>query len=362
MRCCADEEGMSPVAAAREFVAAMVEPRPDPYAGADLETSRRVTAALLGLSTLLALCFLPLEPPDEELGDAGWAIAAALVAGGAAATVMLVRRRPGFRGLLMVAYAGVAGVCALDWLAGGASAYSHLFILWLGAGAVHPPRRAFTYLAVMIAALWLPFAYGHPNSGDAVELAAQSLLLLAIGSVLISYLFHVRRQRLGLQAGAEVARRLARVDSLTGLPNRRALDETLTVEVARSARAGNPLAVGLVDLDGLRRVNERFGHLEGDRCLQEAARAMERSLRANDLCFRWGGDEFVVVLAGTDRAGADGVLQRMAEGVGRVCAEGDDRGLTVSYGTAELAEGGSAEDLLAAADLALMEQKTQKRR
>jgi diguanylate cyclase (GGDEF)-like protein len=354
---------MSAIAAAREFVAAMIEPRRDPYEGAELETSRRVTAALLGLSALLALCFLPLEPPDDELGAAGWIVAGAVLAAGAGGTVLLLRKRPGFRELLVVAYAGPAGVSALDWLATrGASAYSHLLILWLGAGAVHPPRRAFVHLAVLIVLLWLPYAYGDRGPGDAVELASQSLLLVAIGSVLISYLFHVRRQRVGLRAGAEVERRLARVDSLTGLRNRRALDETLTGEVTRSSREGVLLAVGLIDLDGFRGVNERYGHIQGDRCLQEAARAMERSMRGSDLCFRWGGDEFVVVLPRTDRRSAEAVLQRMAEEVGHVCALGEQKGLTLSYGVAELPEGGSAEDLLALADLALMEQKTEKRR
>lgn len=89
---------------------------------------------------------------------------------------------------------------------------------------------------------------------------------------------------------------------------------------------------------------------------------MERSLRGSDLCFRWGGDEFVAVLPGTDREGALGVLQRMAEEIGQVCALGEDRGLTLSYGVAEMPDGGSAEDLLALADLALMERKTAKRR
>ena len=354
---------MSAIAASRDFVAAMIEPRRDPYEGADLDTSRRVTAALLGLSTLLAIALLPLEPPDEELGWAGWALAGAVLAAGAAGTVMLLRRRPGFRDLLAVAYAGVAGVGALQWIAEGAApVYSHLLLFWLGAGAVHPPRRAFAHLGVLLVVLWSPFLWGEAAPGEAVELAAQSLLLVAIGLVLISYLFHVRRQRVSLQAGAEVARRLARVDSLTGLRNRRALDETLTVEVASSERSGRPLAVGLIDLDGLRRVNERYGHVEGDRCLQEAARAMERSMRSSDTCFRWGGDEFVVVLPGSDRESARAVLHRMAEHVGRVCAIGEERGLSLSYGVAELPKNGSPEDLLALADLSLMEQKTGKQR
>jgi diguanylate cyclase (GGDEF)-like protein len=349
--------------AAVDFVRAMFEPRPDPYEGADLATSRRVTGALLGLSALLSLSFLPFEPPDQQIGAAGWLLGLAIVAAGLVGTFLLLRRTPGFNELLMVAYAGVAGVAALNWLAGGnSSAYENVFVLWLGAGAVHPPRRAFTHLAVLIGFLSLPLLYQGTGNDVVADWAAEVLLLLAIGSVLTSYLFDVRRQRAGLRAGAEVARRLARSDALTGLGNRRALDDTLNGETARSARRGTPLAVGLVDLDGLRRINDRYGHLEGDRCLREAARAMEKSVRGGDMCFRWGGDEFVVVLPGTDRAGAEGVLARMAESVGRVCASNDDAGLSLTYGVAQLTPGETAEDLLALADLALMEQKTEKRR
>jgi two-component system, sensor histidine kinase LadS len=346
-----------------DFARAMFESRPDPYEGADLATSRRVTIAFLGLSSLLSLSFLPFEPPDQQIGAGGWLVGAAIVAAGLVATFLMLRRKPGFNDLLLVAYAGVAGIAALNWLAGGdSSAYEDLFVLWLGAGAVHPPRRAFLHLAVLIGFISLPLLYQGTGDDVVADWASEVLLLLAIGPVLIAYLFYVRRQRAGLQAGAAVARRLARSDELTGLGNRRALDDTLTGETARSAREGIPLAVALVDLDGLRRINDRSGHLEGDRCLREAARAMEKSVRGSDLCFRWGGDEFVVVLPGTDRPGAEGVLARMAESVGNVCASDDDVGLTLSYGVAELTPGESPEDLLAMADLALMEQKTEKRR
>jgi two-component system, sensor histidine kinase LadS len=354
---------MSAQGAARDFVRAMFESRPDPYEGGEISIARPVTAALVGLSSLLALVMLSFEPPTAAFGAGGWALAVAIVLAGFAAAVLVARREPGFDDLLIVAYAGVVAVGVLNWLAGGGSSgYSELFVLLVGAAGTHPPRRAFPYLAALVAVLWAPLVYGEA-SGHAVRmLGAESLVLVAIGCVLISYLFYVRQQRSGLRAGAEVARRLARIDALTGLGNRRALDQALTSQAASSSRGGSPLSVALVDLDGLKRINDRFGHLEGDRCLQEAARAMERSVRGSDLCFRWGGDEFVVLMPTTDRPGAEQVLARMAEDVGRVCPREGEPGLTLSYGVAELQEGASAEDLLAMADLALMEQKTEKRR
>jgi diguanylate cyclase (GGDEF)-like protein len=191
---------------------------------------------------------------------------------------------------------------------------------------------------------------------------AEALILVALGSIMAAYLHHVRRQRAGLQSGVEVARRLARVDAPTGLGNRRAFEEALTVEIASAAREGRPLSVGLVDIDGLRRVNDGWGHLEGDRCLREVALAMERSLRATDRCFRWGGDEFVLVLPGSDQAAADDVLARMAASVGGSCAAPDGRSIELTWGSAAIAVGASTEDALAQADVALMERKTEKRR
>jgi diguanylate cyclase (GGDEF)-like protein len=335
----------------------------DPYSGADLARSRRFQAGLLALCGLLALAFLPFEHVDDQLGDAGWAIAAALglvAIGGAAA---LRRREPSFDDLLVVAYAGIAGIALLNYLAGGgSSAYEDLYVLWLGTGAAHPPRRALPHLAVMVAALALPLLYEGTGRETVHDMAAEALILVALGGLFTAYQAAVRRQSAGLEAGAEVARRLASVDELTGLGNRRAFDEVLTVESVRAARDGVPLSVGLVDVDNLRRINDRYGHLEGDRCLGEVARAMERSLRATDRCFRWGGDEFVVVMPGADREAAGRVLGRMAASVGRACEAPDGRPVELTWGAAQLEPGGSAEELLAAADLALLERKTEKRR
>ena len=167
---------------------------------------------------------------------------------------------------------------------------------------------------------------------------------------------------MGLRSGAEVARRLAGVDPLTGLGNRRAFDEALTVEIARCERQGSPLVVGLVDLDNLKRINDRYGHLEGDRSLSEVARILEGAVRESDRCFRWGGDEFVVVMPDTDRAGGGEVLGHVAEAVRQAFEGQDGRSIALTWGAAEHEAGTDAEEALAAADLALLEAKTDKRR
>src|ERR671918_555317 len=286
----------------------------DPYAGADVATSRRFQAGLLGLCGLLTLAFLPFEPVDDQIGDAGWAIAAGLGLLAIGGAVLILRREPSFDDLLVMAYSGIAGIAFLNYLAGGgSSAYEDLFVLWVGTGAAHPPRRALTHLATMVAALALPLLYEGTSAEIIDDMAAEALILIVIGVLLTAYTASVRRQRAGLEAGAEVARRLASVDEVTGLGNRRAFDEALTVEVGRAAREHVPLSVGLVDVDNLTRINERYGHLEGDRCLSEVARAMERAVRAADRCFRWGGDEFVIVMPGTDRDTAEQALVRVAE-------------------------------------------------
>jgi diguanylate cyclase (GGDEF)-like protein len=348
---------------AHEFLRGMFGRRRDPYAGADLGTSRRIMVALLALNGLLVLVLLPIEPVDEQIGAVGWALAAGIVAAAGVGAVLVARRAPTFDDLLVIAYVGVAAIATLNWLAGGgSSAYEDLYVLWLAAVAPHPPRRAFTLLIVMLGALALPLVYEGTNSAIVGDMVAEALLIVSFGSILFSYLYLVRQQRLGLRAGAEVARRLASVDVLTGLGNRRAFDDSLTVELARAARDKAPLSIGLVDIDSLKRINDMYGHLEGDRCLGDVARVMESSVRSSDRCFRWGGDEFVVVLPGSGRDAAMDVLQRMAQNVRETCAEPDGRGLEISWGAAELSPGASPEDVLAAADVALLEHKTEKRR
>ncbi len=104
---------------------------------------------------------------------------------------------------------------------------------------------------------------------------------------------------------------LARTDALTGLRNRRGWDEDLRVELARAARNGDLLAVGMIDLDCFKDFNDNHGHLAGDELLKDAAIAWRRNLRATDVLARYGGEEFALALPSRSRQAANAALVRL---------------------------------------------------
>jgi serine phosphatase RsbU (regulator of sigma subunit)/anti-sigma regulatory factor (Ser/Thr protein kinase) len=184
----------------------------DPYAGADLPSSRNATAVLVALHGLLILVLLPLFPPTEGLGEeAGWALAlAGALMNIAAATWLLRARQVRFGVMLALAYAGIAQLVLLQFLAQTVLPYQALMLIWVGAGAVQPPRRALPLLAVLLAATLAPIAIGEP-SAETRDLIGRALLFAAIGLVLIAYVAYVRAQRVMLRA----QERDARADALT---------------------------------------------------------------------------------------------------------------------------------------------------
>ncbi|MET0965091.1 MAG: diguanylate cyclase [Nakamurella sp.] len=108
--------------------------------------------------------------------------------------------------------------------------------------------------------------------------------------------------------------RMAMSDALTGVPNRRAFDQSLRSEWRRCARAVEPLSVLMIDIDNFKRFNDTFGHLVGDAALIAVARALSAALhRAGDVLARYGGEEFAVVMPGVDAGGALTMAERLVE-------------------------------------------------
>jgi diguanylate cyclase (GGDEF)-like protein len=124
----------------------------------------------------------------------------------------------------------------------------------------------------------------------------------------------------------------ARIDELTGLGNPRLLDERLGVEAARRARYGTPLTILVMDLDGLKQINDKHGHLTGTAVLRAVGEAVRVEIRETDVAFRYGGDEFVVLLPHTGMADALAFSDRLLVHIRKLrpC----DVGVSVSIGVA----------------------------
>jgi len=149
----------------------------------------------------------------------------------------------------------------------------------------------------------------------------------------------------------ERVRALAITDPLTGLANYRQLLEVLESEIHRSARTGRPFAVLLLDLDGLKKINDAHGHLVGSRALCRLANVLLAHCRTVDTAARYGGDEFAVVLPETEAEPARQVVRRISE---RLANDGEKPLLSVSVGLAVYPQDGKMiEGLLGAADRAL---------
>jgi len=153
----------------------------------------------------------------------------------------------------------------------------------------------------------------------------------------------------------ERVQQMAVSDPLTGLANYRRLLDALDSEINRHGRTGRSFAVLLLDLDGLKKINDAHGHLVGSRALCRLANILQIHCRAIDTAARYGGDEFVLVLPETEPAAAAQVAQRISE---RLNNDGEEPSISVSIGAAAYPiDGKTIDELLAAADRALYHQK-----
>src|SRR5262249_52805936 len=119
--------------------------------------------------------------------------------------------------------------------------------------------------------------------------------------------------------------------------------------------------IAMVDIENFKEVNDRWSYAEGDRCLREVAEALTRSLREPDLCFRWGGDEFTLILGGTTVEDAATVAERLRLEVSRSCKRPDESAVHIRFAAAELRGGMDAAELTERAGLALTGEKVKSR-
>jgi diguanylate cyclase (GGDEF)-like protein len=154
---------------------------------------------------------------------------------------------------------------------------------------------------------------------------------------------------------------LSQTDPLTGLFNRGALFPTLEQEVQRTRRSSRGFCVLMIDLDGLKAINDSGGHLRGDEVLRAVGRAITGSIRAVDSAYRYGGDEFLVLLPETEFIGAYVVAEKIREGVEQIGESlgTDEAATSVSIGLVSHPEDGSSgEELMIAADRAMYQAKS----
>jgi diguanylate cyclase (GGDEF)-like protein len=212
-----------------------------------------------------------------------------------------------------------------------------------------------------LAAILFPAAFfKHDNMHFEVTvsrpLATGLFILLALlNTYLVTKRLEIRRLREKLISSTiqqELARQQSFTDPLTEIYNRRSLEEMAERFISHAKRLKNPLSLLLIDVDRFKDVNTRFGHLTGDVVLADTAALLKSSVRGSDAVFRYGGDEFLIILADTSRSGAAKVIERIRAYLLDWNRAGtlDGFELSLSIGISEWSDGVTLDELLDEAD------------
>jgi diguanylate cyclase (GGDEF)-like protein len=192
---------------------------------------------------------------------------------------------------------------------------------------------------------------------DSIPLLFNTAALHLAVMVLLLAVAQVRLRAASAEADLHSARELAATDVLTGLPNRRSVDEALAAATALAQRSGQPLSVALVDIDHFKRINDRHGHALGDAVLVQMAELLRREVRGADRVGRWGGEEFLLVAPNTRLAAALDLLERLRRAMAAQ-AFSHGEAVSISAGVTQYLPGDRPLNLLERADAALYRAKT----
>jgi diguanylate cyclase (GGDEF)-like protein len=218
-------------------------------------------------------------------------------------------------------------------------------------------------LAILLPAAFLKSGNLHFEITVSKELACGLLVLLTLAnSYIVSRRTEFRRVRQKVISTAmqnELIRLQSFTDPLTEIYNRRSLDELAARFIGQAKRLGNPLTFLLIDVDRFKQVNTQFGHLTGDFVLTEMATLLKSSIRGTDAAIRYGGDEFLIVLANTSAAGAAIVVERIETSLKdwNQSSNLDDFTVSLSIGMAEWIDGKTLDEVLDLADRHMYEEK-----
>jgi diguanylate cyclase (GGDEF)-like protein len=189
--------------------------------------------------------------------------------------------------------------------------------------------------ACVLAAVGAVLVSASLNAFDAIGTIVFVLLAVLVSTLLGRVLEASHRRAFALELEMH---RDARTDSLTGLENRRAIQERGLLELKRAERSGAPVSLMLCDVDHFKRINDRFGHEAGDAVLRTVAGTLRAALRETDLLGRWGGEEFIAVLVETDGPAAGEIAERMRAAVAATLFDTLPERMTISLGVATLSE------------------------
>lgn len=269
----------------------------------------------------------------------------------------------------------VASGLALAYLAYAAGAFRplqlpfYMLVLLFGAFrlSIRQQLAISAYFVTSFAAALALGGDARPPPGDGapsgalltVHLALLLLVMSLVGGYVNSVRVRLRGANNALQQALQKIERLATYDELTGLYNRRVINQLATKEAKRAQRNGTSLCIALVDADHFKRFNDEYGHATGDEVLRVLARSLQDTLRESEYVGRYGGEEFLVVLPETPFELAGIPLQRLQRSIAEAVIDGLPAGvrITVSAGITEYRRGEDIQAAVTRADAALYRAK-----